>query len=172
MFMNGGEKPPHCFEHRPRSGRSTWTPPGRSGCQRFGFPVPRPPARSPRLRRTQHAQILRVEGTQCVFQRVAKSDNSVLQIAAEQGDKGVALLGNFWLSHGAGTARMICEVLLHSLNEPVRAVHLETSFVQCTPVHPTEKRAPGNARMEMNVHTRRFCQNARKLFPIWHQNFS
>src|SRR5205814_8298718 len=60
---------------------------------------------------------------------------------------------------------MICDILLHSLNEPIRAVHLQTSSIERTSVHLTGKRAPRNSWMEMNVHARRFCQNARKLFP-------
>jgi len=56
---------------------------------------------------------LEIECTQCVFDSVSEPNDAVLQIAAEQSDKGVAFPENSRSSHRTGTAWVIDKILFH-----------------------------------------------------------
>lgn len=54
-----------------------------------------------------HTQILQVKCAQCVFDSVSEPNDSVLHIAAEQNNKGIALPEDLRSSHRTGTAWVI-----------------------------------------------------------------
>jgi hypothetical protein len=89
-----------------------------------------------RLRWSQGIAVLQIKRAQCAFDGVAKPNNSVLHIAAEQNKKGVALPEDLRSSHGTGTAWVIDKVLLHLKNSFVVAVHLSIQRVKLLPIHP------------------------------------
>jgi hypothetical protein len=70
------------------------------------------PAYHSRLGRSQGIAVLQIKGAQCAFNPVTKSNDAVLQIAAEYCDKSIALPENSGTSNGTGTVRMIDTVLL------------------------------------------------------------
>jgi len=67
---------------------------------------------------------LKIECAQRVFDSVAEPNNSVLHIAAEQNNKGVALPEDLWSSHRTGTAWVIDKVLFHLKNSFIVAVRV------------------------------------------------
>ena len=74
--------------------------------------APRPP----------HTQILQVKCAQCVFDSVSEPNDSVLHIAAEQNNKGIALPEDLRSSHRTGTAWVIDKILFHQKRGPVVAI--------------------------------------------------
>jgi hypothetical protein len=81
--------------------------------------APRPP----------HTQILQVKCAQCAFDSVSEPNDSVLHIAAEQNNKGIALLEDFWSSHRTGTAWVIDKILFHQKRGPVVAIQSQIQRV-------------------------------------------
>jgi len=79
---------------------------------------------------------LQVECAQRVCDSVAKANDSVLHIAAEQNDKGVALPEDLWSPDRARTAWVIDKVLFHLNNGFIAAVRLSLQKVEVPLVHP------------------------------------
>jgi hypothetical protein len=77
----------------------------------------------------QHTQVLQVKCAQCVFDGVSQPDDSVLHIAAEQNNKGIALPEGLRSSHRTGTAWVIDKILVYLKNSFIVAVKLNTQKV-------------------------------------------
>jgi len=84
----------------------------------------------------QHAQVLQVKCAQCVFDGVSQPDDSVLHIAAEKNNKGIALPEHLRSSHRTGTAWVIDKILVYLKNSFIVAVQMYIQKVALPPVHP------------------------------------
>ena len=72
---------------------------------------------------------MQVKWAQCVFDGVSQPDDSVLHIAAEQNNKGIALPEHFRSSHRTGTAWVIDKILVYLKNSFIVAVKRNTQKV-------------------------------------------
>jgi hypothetical protein len=70
------------------------------------------------------------------FRRCFQPDDSVLHIAAEQNNKGIALPEDLRSSHRTETAWVIDKILAHLKNSFIVAVQLGIQKVELPPVHP------------------------------------
>jgi hypothetical protein len=76
-----------------------------------------------------HTQKLQVKCAQCVFDSVSEPNDSVLHIAAEQNNKGIALAEDLRSSHRTGTAWVIDKILFHQKRGPVVAIQSQIQRV-------------------------------------------
>jgi len=81
------------------------------------------------LGRSQGIAVLQVECAQCVFDSVSEPNDSVLHIAAEQNNKGIALPEDLRSSHRTGTDWVIDKILVYLKNSFIVAVKLNTQKV-------------------------------------------
>jgi len=79
---------------------------------------------------------LQVKWAQCVFDGVSQPDDSVLHIAAEKNNKGIALPEGLRSSHRTGTAWVIDKILVYLKNSFIVAVQMYIQKVALPPVHP------------------------------------
>jgi hypothetical protein len=84
----------------------------------------------------QHTQVLQVKWAQCVFDGVSQPDDSVLHIASEKNNKGIALPEHLRSSHRTGTAWVIDKILVYLKNSFIVAVQIYIQKVALPPVHP------------------------------------
>jgi|SRR5256885_15802945 len=79
-------------------------------------------------------QILQIERSKSVFDRVADSDNSIFKAVSKQNDERASTAAQLRPAHGARAARVAIAIAFHSIFHP--RIGAPDTARQLLPVHP------------------------------------
>lgn len=82
------------------------------------------------------AQVLQIERPKRVFDRVADSDNSIVQTVSEQNDERSSTAAQLWSAGRARAARVESAIAFHSVFHP--RIGVPDAARQLLPAHPTK----------------------------------